>query len=193
MIFNVPFILASNSPRRQQLLKEAGLAFQVKSKNVKEEYPNHLKREEIPLYLSKLKAEAFLGELSNEVLIAADTIVHLDGNIIEKPYDRTRAIHMLQQLSGNRHEVITGVTILSERSFTTFFEVTEVYFSPIALSSIEYYVDQYQPFDKAGAYGIQEWIGLTHVRKIHGCFYNVMGLPVQRLFEVLKTIPFPNQ
>ena len=189
MIFTVPVILASNSPRRKQLLKEAGINFEVKSKNVKEDYPIHLKRESIPLFLSKIKAEAFAGELTNELLIAADTIVYMNGKIIEKPENREHAVEILQQLSGNMHEVITGVSIFFQNRLNSFYEVTEVYFAEIPQSSIEYYIDQYKPFDKAGAYGIQEWIGITHVRKINGCFYNVMGLPVQRLIQELHLLP----
>ena len=189
MIFTVPVILASNSPRRKQLLKESGIEFEVKSKNVKEDYPAHLKREAIPLFLSQIKAEAFSGELTNELLIAADTIVYMNGKIIEKPENRQHAVEILQQLSGNMHEVITGVSILFQKKLYSFYEVTEVHFAEISQPSIDYYVDQFKPFDKAGAYGIQEWIGITHVRKINGCFYNVMGLPVQRLMQELYFLP----
>lgn len=188
MYLSQPLILASNSPRRQQLLKDAGISFVVKSKNVLEDYPSHLKGKEVPLYLSELKAKAFLGELKDEILIAADTVVHLDGQILGKPGHRTEAIAMLVMLSGRTHEVITGVTILSKGATLSFHETTEVRFSRMDTKSIEYYVDNFKPFDKAGSYGIQEWIGLTAVENINGCFYNVMGLPVQRLFRELSLL-----
>ena len=187
MLVSRPVILASNSPRREQLLRDTGINFVIKSKNVKEYYNSSLKREQIPLYLSQIKAEAFKDEITNEIVIAADTIVHLDGKILEKPIDKNHAIEMLLKLSDKCHEVITGVTILTKESSASFFEITKVYFAEMNVDIVEYYVNKFNPLDKAGAYGIQEWIGLTHVRKIEGCYYNVMGLPVQRLFvEIAK-------
>jgi septum formation protein len=186
-----PLILASNSPRRQQLLHDAGLSFVVKSGNVPELYPPHLKREQVPIYLSQLKANAILPDLNNELLIAADTIVHIAGQILEKPSGIEDAITMLQHLSGKMHEVITGVTICNRHTSISFHEVTEVYFADLTKDAIEYYTETFKPYDKAGAYGIQEWIGLIGVEKINGCFYNVMGLPINKVYKELMKFPFP--
>lgn len=180
-------ILASSSPRRHQLMCGAGFKFEVKLKHTDEEWPEGLVPEEVPVYLSRLKARAFEGEiLPGEILITADTVVCLKGEILGKPAGREEAIRMLQQLSGNKHTVITGVcltTLQSQRSFSAF---TDVYFKDLADEEISYYVDTCKPFDKAGAYGIQEWIGYIGIKRIEGSFYNVMGLPVQQLCEELK-------
>lgn len=181
-----PVILASNSPRRKQLLNQAGLIFEVKSKNVKEDYSPNLKREAVPLYLARIKAEAFKDEIKDELIISADTIVLLNDKIIEKPEGYQGAVEMLKELSGQKHEVITGVCLYSTQKQISFFEITDVYFNDLTEEEIEYYVSNYKPFDKAGAYGIQEWIGLIGIRKIVGSYHNVMGLPVLRLYEELK-------
>ncbi len=179
-------ILASKSPRRQNLLKELGFDFEIKTKEVAEIYPPTLKREQVALYLSELKATAFVVELkANDLVITSDTIVCLGEYIIGKPIDRKDAIKMLQLLSGNKHEVITAVTLLSKEKRISFYEVTEVYFKTLSLVEIEYYVDNFKPYDKAGSYGIQEWIGYIGIQKIVGSYFNVMGLPVFRLYEEL--------
>ena len=180
-------ILASSSPRRQQLMKEAGIAFEVRTKNTDEVYPSELKVEDIPVYLAQLKAAAFKGELkATDLLITADTIVSLHGQMTGKPHDRADAIRILSGLSGNKHTVITGLcltTACEQKSIPVF---TDVYFRNLDKEEIIYYVDKYKPFDKAGAYGIQEWIGYVGIERIDGSFYNVMGLPVQTLYRELK-------
>ena len=177
-------ILASKSPRRQNLLKELGFDFEIKTKEIAEDYSSELKREEVAVYLSELKAKAFKDELTpNDLIITSDTIVCLNNEIIGKPTDRTDAIKMLGKLSGNKHEVITAVTLLSQNKQKTFYEVTEVYFKSLSTAEIECYIDNYQPYDKAGSYGIQEWIGYIGIEKINGSYFNVMGLPVKRLYD----------
>ena len=179
-------ILASKSPRRQNLLKELGFDFEIKTKEIEEIYPPELKRENVALFLSELKASAFVDDLKeNDLIITSDTIVCLGNEIIGKPKGREDAIEMLGKLSGNKHEVITAVTLLSKEKQHTFHEETEVYFKPLTTPEIEYYVDNYQPFDKAGSYGIQEWIGYIGIEKIIGSYFNVMGLPVKRVYEEL--------
>lgn len=180
-------ILASSSPRRQQLMREAGFVFEIRTKDTAEIYPAEMKVEEIPEYLAGLKASAFKEELKEkELLVTADTIVSIHGKMIGKPRDREDAIRILNELSGNKHTVITGLCLTThalQRSCSVF---TDVYFRPLAEEEILYYVDKYQPYDKAGAYGIQEWIGYTGIERIDGSFYNVMGLPVQTLYCELK-------
>jgi len=179
-------ILASKSPRRQNLLKELGFDFEIKTKDIEEIYPLELKRENVAVFLSELKASAFVSDLKeNDLVITSDTIVCLSDEIIGKPTGRTDALKMLDKLSGNKHEVITAVTLLSKEKQYTFYEETEVYFKTLTTPEIEYYVDNYQPFDKAGSYGIQEWIGYIGIEKIIGSYFNVMGLPVKRVYEEL--------
>lgn len=180
-------ILASGSPRRQQLMCDAGFCFELRLKEVEETYPNELEAIKVPEYLSRLKASAFKDELQqNELLITADTVVCLGEKILGKPGNREQAIDMLHQLSGRKHTVVTGVCLTSRDKQESFSSFTDVYFKQLTNDEIEYYVDHYKPFDKAGAYGIQEWIGYIGIEKIEGSFYNVMGLPVQRLYEALK-------
>lgn len=180
-------ILASGSPRRQDLLKQLGLEFEVIVRSVLEEYPAEMEVDEIACFLSARKADAFETEFftENTLLIAADTIVSLGNVVMGKPTDRDDAIQMLERLSDKMHRVITGVSIRSRDKAFDFSVSTNVFFKPLRKQEIEYYVDHYKPFDKAGAYGIQEWIGLIGVEKIEGSFYNVMGLPVLRLYEEL--------
>jgi len=179
-------ILASKSPRRQNLLKELGFDFKIKIREVEEVYPPELKREHVALFLSELKADAFVDDLNdNDLIITSDTIVCLGEEIISKPTDRQDAIAMLKKLSGKKHEVITAVTLLSKEKRKSFYEVSEVYFKELTTTEIEYYIDNYQPYDKAGSYGIQEWIGYIAIEKINGSYFNVMGLPVKRLYEEL--------
>ena len=185
---NYKIILASKSPRRQQLLKEMGIEFEVRTKSVDESFPNDLKKEQVALYLCEKKANAFLGEELNEMelLITADTIVCLGNEILNKPADRGHAIQMIEKLSGKKHEVITGICLRSAEKRKSFFVSTDVYFKKLSRKEIEYYVDNYKPYDKAGSYGIQEWIGYVGIEKIEGSYFNVVGLPTARLYEELK-------
>ena len=184
-------ILASASPRRQQLMKDAGFTFEVRLKNVEEKYPQELHWENVPEYLSKVKASAFREELkADEVLITADTVVCIHDRILGKPADRKEAISMLQELSGNRHLVVTGVSVTTRTEQLSFSSRTDVFFKRLSNEEIEFYVDTYKPFDKAGAYGIQEWIGYIGIERIEGSFYNVMGLPIQKLYETLRKLQF---
>ena len=190
-IKNYKLILASASPRRQQLMKDAGLTFEVRLKKIVEDYPKDLPLEKVPEYLSKVKAEAFREELQpDEVLVTADTVVCIHGKILGKPANRAEAIGMLQELSGNRHLVVTGVSVTTKTKQISFSALTNVFFKELSDEEIEYYVDVYKPFDKAGAYGIQEWIGYIGIERIEGSCYNVMGLPVQKLYETLRMLQF---
>ena len=190
-IKNYKLILASASPRRQQLMKDAGFTFEVRWKNVEEKYPQELHWENVPEYLSKVKASAFREELkADEVLITADTVVCIHDRILGKPADRKEAISMLQELSGNRHLVVTGVSVTTRTEQLSFSSRTDVFFKRLSNEEIEFYVDTYKPFDKAGAYGIQEWIGYIGIERIEGSFYNVMGLPIQKLYETLRKLQF---
>jgi septum formation protein len=178
------YILASKSPRRQQLLKSLGIPFEVRVKDTDEIYPEGLDKNEIPVYLAKLKASAFLPELKErDLLITADTIVFLENEVIGKPENHEDAKQMLGRLSGKEHQVISGVCITTLQRETAFFAVTNVRFNVLSEDEIDFYVSNFKPFDKAGAYGIQEWIGSIGITHIEGSFYNVMGLPVQRLYE----------
>ena len=181
-------ILASKSPRRQQLLGELGLPFEVRiSEEGDETFPADLPFEQIPEYLAIKKAEPYRHSLKpNELLITSDTIVWANSKVLGKPVDRQEALEMLGQLSGIKHSVITGVALVYGDEVRTFSAVTEVFFRPLAMDEIEYYVDNYKPYDKAGAYGIQEWIGYAAVERIEGSYFNVMGLPVQRLYTELS-------
>lgn len=186
-------ILASGSPRRHQLMRDAGFDFEVRLKSIEEIYPETLPIEEIPEYLSCLKASAFRSELTKEeLLVTADTIVCLGAKVLEKPRNRENAIEMLHQLSGQKHRVVTGVCLTTAEKQQTFSVFTDVYFKELTEEEIVYYVDHYKPFDKAGAYGIQEWIGYIGIERIDGSFYNVMGLPVQKLYETLKNFTTEN-
>ncbi len=179
-------ILASKSPRRQHLLKDLGVEFEIRLKEVEEIYPPELKREKVALYLSELKATAFTADLTdNDILITSDTIVCLGDRIIGKPKDRDDAFNMLSDLSGNKHEVITAVTLTSANKQYSFSVETEVYFKVLSNFEIDYYINKYQPFDKAGSYGIQEWIGYIGINKIVGSYFNVMGFPVKEVYEAL--------
>lgn len=181
-------ILASQSPRRQQLLSDLGLQFQVRSMDVDEVFPATLGINEIPVYLAELKATAFLPQLKdNQLVITADTIVWLDGQVLNKPSGYNDGFRMLRDLSGKKHQVITGVCLLSTRKKIAFFASTDVWFKQLSDEEIHYYLENFRPYDKAGAYGIQEWIGYIGIQRIEGSFFNVMGLPVQSLYEHLKT------
>ncbi len=180
-------ILASGSPRRHALLAELGIDFTIEAMPVEETYPPELKGEEIAIHLSCLKADAFESAFFTEktLLITADTIVCLDGKILGKPASREEAMATLWQLSGKMHQVITGLSLRSIQKEVNFAVSTDVYFKELKEEEIAFYVDQYRPYDKAGAYGIQEWIGYVGIEKVDGSFYNVMGLPVLKLYEEL--------
>lgn len=181
-------ILGSGSPRRRELLAGLDLEFEVKViPGLEENYPAGLQPDEIPVFLAKQKAEAYIPTLAEKtLLITADTIVWNRGEVIGKPKDEEDAIRMLRSLSGHEHQVITGVCLTTTEKQKTFAVTSTVRFAELTEKEIRYYVSKYQPFDKAGAYGIQEWIGYVGVESINGSFYNVMGLPVQRLYQELK-------
>lgn len=181
-------VLASNSPRRKELLKGLGFDFEVRViPDIDESHPDDLPPEEVPCFLARKKADAYVATMkADELVITADTVVILDGRILEKPKDREEAVEMLHRLSGRKHKVVTGVVLNSHEVHRTFSVVSTVDFAELTDEEITYYVDRFKPFDKAGAYGIQEWIGYIGVRGIEGSFYNVMGLPVQKLYQELK-------
>lgn len=181
-------ILASNSPRRKELLGGLGLDFEVRTlQGIDESYPAELVGEDIPIYISGQKAKAYRQSMSDdEMVITADTIVYDDGAVLGKPQDRDDAIAMLSRLSGHAHDVITGVSIVTKEKTVQFASTSKVYFADLTDEEIAYYVDNFKPFDKAGAYGIQEWIGYVGVSRIEGSYFNVMGLPIQKLYTELK-------
>jgi septum formation protein len=181
-------ILASRSPRRQQLLTELGLKYEIiLPPDDKETYPGHLKKEGIPVFLAKKKAEYFKDRLKdNEIVITADTIVWLKNKELGKPSGRDEAIKMVQSLSGNCHIVYTGVCLTTNKKQQTFFSETKVFFRKLTLEEITFYIDACKPYDKAGAYGVQEWIGYTAIERIEGSYFNVMGLPIDRLWAELE-------
>lgn len=184
---NYNYILASKSPRRNELLKSLGIEFQVKIFEVDEIYPENLTKDEIPVFLAELKARPFLHNLAeNDLVITADTIVWQNGKVLGKPKSEIEAVHMLKQLSGGKHQVISGVCLTAKEKQTSFFSTSNVNFKDLTLEEIEYYISKFKPFDKAGAYGIQEWIGCIGITHIEGSFYNVMGLPIQKLYEEIR-------
>ena len=167
-------ILASKSPRRRELLKGLELNFEIRTKEIEENYPPALFREEIPLYLSNLKANAFREEIEeSDLVITSDTIVWNANKQLGKPKNKSEAFEMLKNLSGKQHEVITAVTLMTKEKTHSFYEVTKVFFKELSSEEIEHYIDVYQPFDKAGSYGIQEWIGFIGIPKIEGDYFNV--------------------
>jgi septum formation protein len=182
----INIILASGSPRRQQFFKEMDLNYSIRLKEIEEIYPEHLQAEEITNFLAELKASAFENELKeNDVLVTSDTIVWLNGKALGKPKDYDDAFKMLQQLANQTHEVITSVCLKSIDKTDVFHCVTKVTFANLSDEAIKYYLDNYQPFDKAGSYGIQDWIGLVGISKIEGSYTNVVGLPTEILFQKL--------
>jgi septum formation protein len=189
------FILASQSPRRKTLLEWAEIKFEIVVSDTDETYPSTLPIEDVPVYIAQQKAIAVAQKLYDQTgaetqncIIAADTVVVLDQNIIGKPVDRAAAVTSIQSLAGKTHQVITGVCILHQGKMESFSEITNVRFHPLTLQQIEYYVDTYKPYDKAGAYAIQEWIGVVGIVRIDGDFYNVMGLPVSKLLQKIKQL-----
>lgn len=189
MLNDYKIILASGSPRRQQFFKDLDLKFEIRLKEIEEIYPDNLKAEEITNYLAELKAKAFEGELSDdELLITSDTLVWLNGKALGKPKDYNDAFQILKSLSNQTHEVITSVCFTTTSKSETIFEVTKVSFKELSDDSIRFYLDNYKPFDKAGAYGIQEWIGLIGIHKIEGSYTNVVGLPTEKVYTYLTSI-----
>lgn len=184
---NYHIILASNSPRRRELLSGLGIEYEVRTlPDIDESYPDDLQGGDIPLYISKEKADAYKPLLQpDELIITADTIVWLKGEVLGKPHGREEAIAMLHKLSGHIHEVFTGVTLTTKEKQRSFYAETKVTFAQLSDEEIVHYVDNYQPYDKAGSYGVQEWIGYIGVERIEGSYFNVMGLPVQRLYKEL--------
>jgi len=182
-------ILASGSPRRQQFFKDLDLDFEIRLKEIEEVYPPELQAEAITNYLAELKASAFEGELKeNEILITSDTIVWHNNKALGKPKDEQDAFAILQSLSNATHEVITSVCFKTKAKTDTIFEVTKVTFNALSDQAIHYYLDHYKPYDKAGAYGIQEWIGFVGVAKIEGSYTNVMGMPTDKVFNYLNNL-----
>lgn len=191
MIFGIPdkwhFILASRSPRRQQLLSELGLNFETRFSDIKEDYPEELSGYEIAEFLAYKKAMYFKGNISdNDIVITADTIVWCSNKVLDKPSGYNEAFEILRTISGKSHDVITGVTFFSNFGDHTFSETTKVTFTNLSDEEIDFYIKEFKPYDKAGAYGIQEWIGLAGITSIEGSYFNVMGLPVQKLYTELK-------
>lgn len=178
-------VLGSQSPRRQELLKGLDIPFSIRTTDIEETFPEELQREEIPVYLAELKSNAIPIE-DKELLITSDTIVWINNHQLGKPSGRDEAFRMLEELSGKTHEVITGVTIRSKNKMVSFYDVTKVYFNELDSDTINYYLDNYKPYDKAGSYGIQEWIGYVGINQIEGCYFNVMGLPLNRLNKELN-------
>ena len=183
---NNRIILASGSPRRQQFLKELNIDFEIQLKDIEEIYPEHLQASAITNFLAKLKASAFVADLKqNDILITSDTIVWLNNKALGKPKDYEDAFEMLTEMSGTTHKVITSVCIKTTEKEIVFYEETLVTFTALSSNEIKYYLNNYKPFDKAGSYGIQEWIGLVAIEKIEGSYANVVGLPTHRLYEEL--------
>lgn len=186
---NKNIILASKSPRRQRLLKDLGIPFNIHPADIDEVYPDHLKAGEIPVFLAEKKALSLQNLLQEDtIIISADTIVWMDNKTLDKPDNRAEAIAMLRKLSGRKHHVYSGVCILTKQGCTSFYSCTNVHFKKLSDDEIHHYIETCKPFDKAGAYGIQEWIGYIGIEKLEGSYFNVVGLPVQQLYEELKKI-----
>jgi len=184
---NKRIILSSKSPRRQELLKGLDIDFEIEVRPVDEIYPDDLQAEKVPEFLSKLKASTFDGDLDeNDILITSDTIVILGSEILEKPKSEEEAKQMIRKMAGNTHTVVTGVALTSSNKQEVFSDHTKVTFGQLTDEEIEYYINKYQPFDKAGSYGVQEWIGYVAIDQLEGSYYNVMGLPVHKLYKSLK-------
>ena len=181
------FILGSNSTRRSEILKDIGIDFKIRASNIDETIPKGIKNKNVPIFLAKEKANFLAKELNeNEILITADTIVLMNDKIITKPLNKNEAKNILQKISNNKHEVITGVCITSNSNQHAFSSKTEVFFNKINDYEIEYYLEKFKPYDKAGSYGIQEWLGIISVRKIIGSYTNVVGLPSSELYQELN-------
>jgi septum formation protein len=185
---NIKVILASKSPRRQELLRLMDIDFRIVLKDVDESYPDNLNPVEIAIYIAEKKAMAFDESVDDEIVLTADTIVDVDGQILGKPETKEHAFEMLQMLSGKVHRVVTGVCLLYKHKYNLFHDVSEVFFRKLTDEEIRFYVDKYEPLDKAGAYGIQEWIGLIGIDRINGSYTNVVGLPTEKLYQQLKRL-----
>ena len=180
-------ILASASPRRQQLLNGLNIPFEVRVIPTDESFPENLSAFEIPIHIAQLKSKVFESLLKdNEIIITADTVVWIEGEVLNKPSDRQEAIAMLTKLSGKMHQVFTAVCISSSNNQCLFYDETRVYFKQLTLQEIEFYIDNYKPYDKAGSYGAQDWIGLVAIDRLEGSYFNVMGLPIHLVYENLK-------
>ncbi len=186
MNLNRPLILASSSPRRQYLMKEAGFTFRSHSPDIDESFPADLAIALVPKYLAEKKAKVFESVIHDEIVITSDTVVILGDEILNKPLNRKEAIDMLSKLSGHTHTVITAVCLFSKEKMDCFDDHTDVTFKSLTQEEIEYYVDNYKPYDKAGAYGAQDWIGLVAIEKIHGSYFTVMGMPMHLVYQHLK-------
>lgn len=188
MKLNYQIILASKSPRRRQLLQDMGFEFKIRTKNTEEVFPDTLPIDAVPAFLSRQKAMAFEPEITHrELIIASDTVVIHQNKILGKPQSKAEAYDMIYSFSEKKHTVISGVTVLTKKRSVTESDSTDVYFGKLEEAEIENYVEKYQPFDKAGAYGIQEMIGMIGIRRIEGSYFNVMGLPTHLLWKILKT------
>jgi septum formation protein len=185
MNFKRPLILASNSPRRQYLMREAGFEFTVQPSNADESFPTSMPVQFVPSYLAEKKAKAMMSQLKNEIVITADTVVILGSDILNKPQGPADAFEMLSRLSGRVHTVITGVCLLDKSKSEIFDDRTKVSFKKLSKEEIDYYVSTYKPYDKAGAYGAQDWIGMVAIEKIVGSYFNVMGLPIHKVYTRL--------
>ncbi len=181
-------LLASQSPRRKELLSSLGFEFEVVKIDCEELLPEHIKIKDAAAYLSELKAEAFRSLAAGEVLLTADTVVAIDGQILGKPKDEADAQNMLRNLSGRTHQVYTGITIKTADQTFTETDVADVTFDEISEDEIQYYIQNYKPFDKAGSYGIQEWLGMAKIKSLTGSFYTIMGLPTHLVYKILKEI-----
>ncbi|QRR01043.1 Maf family protein [Dyadobacter sandarakinus] len=183
---NKPLVLASNSPRRRQLLSEAGFTFRTEVLPTDEHFPGSLPPGDVAAYIAARKAEAFRGLYPEALILTADTVVLADSHVLGKPADEADAARMLGMLSGSRHEVVTAVSLLAGDRIETVSDVAAVFFRELSDAEISYYIERYKPFDKAGSYGIQEWIGMTGITRIEGSFYTIMGLPVHTVYQMLK-------
>jgi septum formation protein len=193
MELNIPkIILASKSPRRQELLRQMDLDFRIVLKEVDESYPEHLSPEEVAVYIAEKKAKAYDDTLTDEAVLTADTIVCIDGLILGKPENAAHAVEMLKRLSGRVHKVVTGVCIFYKGEYNLFHDVSEVFFRTLTDEEINNYVEQYKPYDKAGAYGIQEWVGITAIKRIEGSYTNVVGLPTEKVYQQLLKLNSPS-
>ncbi len=181
---NQPWVLASKSPRRHQLMAMANIPCEIIAKETEEVYPDYLLAQDVPIYLAELKAFDMAKDYPERTILAADTLVLLNNKILGKPQNREDAIAMLQQLSDQTHTVVTGVCLWNKSEKISFSDQTSVRFHALSLADIEFYVDHYKPYDKAGSYAIQEWIGAVAIASVQGCFYNVMGLPISRVYAL---------
>ena len=190
MMNKMKILLGSNSPRRKELLQSLGFDFEVVSINCDEIFPENLEVENIASFLSELKANAFRNLEKNEILLTADTVVTLDNKVLGKPKNMEEAIEMLTHLSGKTHQVYTGISFKTSEKTITKTDVADVEFAEISNEEIDFYIKNYQPFDKAGSYGIQEWLGMAKISRINGSFYTIMGLPTHLIYETLKELRF---